>query len=174
MKGPIYSGPLPCPPPVVFQVSDRFWQMNDKANVFTLLFVASAMQRIKDAVCDSRTLSFLWTVNVPGFADTPMWLTVNLPRTVGPAGDQSYRAVLKPLWKLLSHHTCRESGPPGNFFRQGMKLHFSTALCYSSPPPPPPCPLQTNICTLLSRFSGHKLASGVFQFRGFFLKFIYL
>lgn len=46
--------------------------MNEKTNVFTLLAVVSTMQGIKAAVCDSRTLSFLWTVNVPGFIDAHM------------------------------------------------------------------------------------------------------
>lgn len=46
--------------------------MNEKANDFTLLPVASLMQGVKGAVCDSRTLPFLWTVNIPGFIDTYM------------------------------------------------------------------------------------------------------
>ena len=46
--------------------------MNEKANDFTLLPVAGTTQGIKGTVCDSRTLSFLWTVNVPGFIDTHM------------------------------------------------------------------------------------------------------
>lgn len=49
-----------------------------------------------------------------------------------------------------------------------MKLDLSTILCS-----PPTCPLQTNIYTLLSRFSGCKLASRVFWFRELFLKCVY-
>lgn len=57
----------PSPPSAVLLVGDRFWEMNEKANDFTLLPVASPMQGVKGAVCDSRTLPFLWTVNIPGF-----------------------------------------------------------------------------------------------------------
>lgn len=145
--------------------------MNEKTNVFTLLAVVSTMQGIKAAVCDSRTLSFLWTVNVPGFIDAHMWLTVNRPRHCGACRGPvvNYRAIPKPLWKLLRPHTLRESGPPNNFFGQGMKLDLSTILCS-----PPTYPLKTNIYTLLSRFSGCKLASRVFWFRELFLKCVYL
>lgn len=41
--------------------------MKEKAPVFTYFPQAGPMQGIKSAVSDSRTLCFLWKVNVPGF-----------------------------------------------------------------------------------------------------------
>lgn len=60
--------------------------MNEKANVFTHLAEASGNKGIKGTVCESRTLSFLWKVNVSSFIGTLMSFTGNLPRFCGASG----------------------------------------------------------------------------------------
>ena len=90
----------------------RMWGVltNKKAGVFTRFPVAGAMQGIECALCDSRTLSFLGKVNVPGFTGTHMWLTVHLPTHCGASRGQevSYRALQRPhdkSWVLRTQVT---------------------------------------------------------------------